>query len=232
MKKSLTMVQVRNFMKGAGQTVRENPAIPTREELRVRCTLQLEEALELCEACGYDVGSLGFFSVDDDDRVSPGEAAKIAMQVMADAPLVGPPHLVRIIDGAADSIVIAVGTFAACGVDDIGVLDEVMKNNLGKLVCGKLEDGKFRKPADYPPPDIAGVIRRQVRSDNDETVTFQQDFLTEFLPETKGPIDVAQQEELTVQMDGEFPLALGRKFEITNEPTTGPINTSALEDGQ
>lgn len=160
MKISWLMTQVKQFMRGAGQTIREVPTVPTQQELRARCALQLEEALEFCQACGYDINYLTL----DSDESCPVDAREVSNMLLdhiessmdGDTPI--EPDIVAIIDAAADSIVIATGTFVACGVKDIPVLNEVMENNLQKIAKGRLVDGKFVKPEGHQPPDINQLI--------------------------------------------------------------------------
>jgi predicted HAD superfamily Cof-like phosphohydrolase len=71
------------------------------------------------------------------------------------------PHLVEVIDGAADTIVICIGLMLAAGVDPNRVMEEVMiKSNMSKIPGAEIrEDGKFLKGPHYIPPDIEGVVK-------------------------------------------------------------------------
>ena len=55
---------------------------------------------------------------------------------------------------------ISYGMFAACGVDADAVFAEVHRANLLKTTGPRRSDGKVLKPADWQPPDVAGVVKR------------------------------------------------------------------------
>ena len=77
----------------------------------------------------------------------------------------GEVDLEGVVDGCADISVVTVGTLIAFGVDDEPVLREVDEANLRKFAPGSYmrEDGKWMKPPNWTPPDIDGVLRRQVK---------------------------------------------------------------------
>lgn len=70
--------------------------------------------------------------------------------------------IVEIADGAADAIVVIIGTCLEYGIPIERVFAEVMRANMSKLgVDGKpiyREDGKVLKGPNYTPPDISGVL--------------------------------------------------------------------------
>lgn len=73
------------------------------------------------------------------------------------------PNLVLAVDGLADIIVVTLGAAVALGVELNPVLAEVISANRRKFAAGASmrADGKFLKPPDFVPPDIAGALRRQ-----------------------------------------------------------------------
>lgn len=71
--------------------------------------------------------------------------------------------LVEIADALADIIYIACGTAAEYGIDLNAVFEEVHRSNMAKAPGGVVlrhPNGKIKKPEDWTPPDIAGVLRR------------------------------------------------------------------------
>ena len=78
-------------------------------------------------------------------------------------PGIGSNNLIEIADGAADAIVVILGTCLEYGIPIEAVFAEVMRANMSKLgEDGKpiyREDGKVLKGPNYTPPDIARVLR-------------------------------------------------------------------------
>lgn len=128
------------FMEMAQQVVPDLPTIPSDEVLTLRARLILE-AIETIEALGFRVAMVGGVPTPVRDRE---------------------PSLVEICDGAADLSVVTIGTLIACGVADAALLKLVDENNLAKFGPGghRREDGKWVKPADHKPPDIAGLLEQ------------------------------------------------------------------------
>lgn len=66
-----------------------------------------------------------------------------------------------IADGAADSIVVILGTLIAYGIVFQSVWDEVHRTNMAKVGGATREDGKSLKPEGWQPPDIKSILVRQ-----------------------------------------------------------------------
>ena len=143
---------VQHFMQLACQNLPDKPTIPDAKIRELRCRLIMEEALEACNALGFNV----FCKTNDpikkdgfdfheilDKQISLSEIAK----ELADLGVVGED-----------------GTGLACGIDMEIVRDLVDENNLGKFGPGSYKDeyGKHCKPKNYPKPDIQKEIDRQV----------------------------------------------------------------------
>lgn len=143
--KSLHQQRVEAFMAKAGQAVPANPTLPDEATLHLRAKLTLEEAIETINALGYAVKT-----------PAPGV---YALEKMFE------PKLEEIVDGCADSIVIATGTLSACGVADEDIQMEIDNNNLSKFGPGgyRREDGKWMKPPTWTPPDIKGILQDQLK---------------------------------------------------------------------
>jgi predicted HAD superfamily Cof-like phosphohydrolase len=110
-------------------------AAPGFSNVELRLRLIEEEVEELRDACT----SLAF---EGTDRKS------------ADFPAA--------VDALADIAYVVIGTAVEWGVDLAAVWDEVQRANMAKVGGAKREDGKVTKPPGWQPPDIAGVLRRQV----------------------------------------------------------------------
>lgn len=128
-------------MRSAGQDVPDKPTMPSAEVRLLRARLIFEEALETIDALGCYVAP---------DR-------KVRIDALA------PPNLEKIIDGCCDLSVVLTGTLSACGCQDLPFIQEVDAANLRKFEGDAHRDpqtGKWVKPSDFVPPDIAGVLRR------------------------------------------------------------------------
>lgn len=140
----------RKFMNLAKQTVRSVPEVPPKDERLRAFSLVAEEAFfELANALGFTL-----VHVNGEDLSS---VAHIHIKQTHE------PNLVEIADAIADGHYVLTCLACACGIDEQEVLDEVNANNLSKFGPGHSfrEDGKLLKPADYTPPDIAGIIEGQ-----------------------------------------------------------------------
>ena len=134
-------------MQKVGQATPAEPEIPDENIRILRAKLILEEALETISALGVkvDAGS-------GDRTVGVNEPTTQL-------------DLEGVVDGCADISVVTVGTLISFGVDDEPVLREVDEANLRKFAPGSYmrEDGKWMKPPGWTPPDIEGVLRKQIR---------------------------------------------------------------------
>jgi len=141
--------RVREFMKKAGQETPADVTIPDAATRILRAKLILEEALETVHALGVVVragDAAGPELIEGHLYYSDGRE----------------PDLEGVVDGCADISVVTIGTLIAFGVDDEPVLEEVDRANLRKFAEGswRRDDGKWMKPPDWTPPDIAGAIDR------------------------------------------------------------------------
>ncbi len=133
-------------MQKAGQQTPARVTTPDAATRVLRAKLIVEEALETVRALGV--------------RVEAGGAA-LEVEELAFA-AAGAVDLEGVADGCADISVVTVGTLVAFGMDDELLLQEVDAANLRKFGPGARvrEDGKWMKPPDWTPPDIAGVLAR------------------------------------------------------------------------
>lgn len=147
-KRSKHQQAIDTLMRKAEQELPTVPRIPSEEVRILRAKLLLEEALETIEALGVhvDSGPLDALTYEDCEFEIRGE-----------------PNLVEIADGCADISVVTIGTLSACGISDCSLLKEVDDNNLKKFGPGgyRRSDGKWVKPPDHQPPDIAGLLMAQ-----------------------------------------------------------------------
>lgn len=136
--------------------------IPPADTRKLRARLILEEALETCAALGVKVFVGKGESIYDIDGVD-------------DVRLDVDPHfhdcrsddeldrkLEAIVDGCCDTIYVATGTMAACGVPDLPHLAEVNRANNAKFPGGAAitdASGKFQKPEGWQPPRHVPIMR-------------------------------------------------------------------------
>lgn len=132
-------------MQKAGQATPARVTVPDEATRVLRAKLIMEEALETVRALGVRVQA-GSDSLEIDTLVF--EAS-------------GSVDVEGVADGCADISVVTIGTLVAFGIDDERLLEEVDRANLRKFGPGAhvREDGKWMKPKDWTPPDIAGVLR-------------------------------------------------------------------------
>lgn len=135
--------RIESFMTKAEQELPQSPCIPSEEVRRLRAQLILEEALETIDALGFTC------------QVS-------ALRIASD----NPPNLIAIADGCADLSVVTIGTLSACGIADEALLEEIDRSNLDKFRgdAHKDENGKWRKPSDWKPPEIERVLAEQTKA--------------------------------------------------------------------
>jgi len=139
--------RVKAFMEKAGQATPQNVTIPDDHTRVLRARLILEEALETVQALGISVQVKNEDVTIDTCKLSPNK----------------PVDVEGVADGCADISVVTIGTMIAFGIDDEKLLQEVDEANLRKFGLGGYarEDGKWMKPPDWTPPDIAGVLESQ-----------------------------------------------------------------------
>jgi predicted HAD superfamily Cof-like phosphohydrolase len=132
------------FHAAVGQAVPIVPTVPNAATLELRQRLIEEEFKETLEAFSE-------LRANPDVR---GEAFS---------------HLMREL---ADLLYVTYGTFVDCGVDADAVFAEVHRANMHKASGPRRADGKVLKPADWQPPDVAGVVRAllEVSQTNSSTV--------------------------------------------------------------
>ena len=129
----MAQLDVEDFMREAGQTLREYPSIPTPAELDLRIDLITEE---------------------HDETINALLACK-----MGGGPDIA--KMAEVADGIADAIYVLLGTASAFGIDMSSVWDEVQRSNMEKMTGPIREDGKRLKPKDWRPPDIVAAIQSQ-----------------------------------------------------------------------
>ncbi len=146
-------------MQKVGQETPASPTIPDEQTRVLRAKLILEEALETVTALGVRVEA-----ESGDGRVDlTDENVHLSFTAHHDVDLEG------VVDGCADISVVTIDTLIAFGVDDEPVLEEVDSANLRKFAPGSYmrDDGKWIKPPDWHPPDILGILDRQVPVNNE-----------------------------------------------------------------
>jgi predicted HAD superfamily Cof-like phosphohydrolase len=69
----------------------------------------------------------------------------------------------EVADGIADLIYVLLGRAVSYGIDLRPIWDEVQRTNMEKVGGTKREDGKILKPEGWKPPDVAGLLEKQVK---------------------------------------------------------------------
>ena len=148
--------RVKAMMDGYGQEVPGTPTISDEDTRILRARLILEEALEtIKDGLGVTV-NLNW----EDGRASCVHHLFFeSLSYKADLK----PDLVELADGCADLSAVTVGTLLAHGIADRELLEEVDANNMAKIATGSVDEhGKWIKSPDHQPPDVRGVILRQM----------------------------------------------------------------------
>jgi len=147
------MRRVAEFMRLAEQPGPAKPTEPDGHTAILRVRLILEELLEFANAVGVRLGLVG-----EDDDTGPLKFSDFTFDPTL------PCDLVKAADGLADLSVVVVGSMVALGIKDEALLEEVDRNNLSKFGPGGRKDpnsGKWLKPPNHQPPDIAAVLQAQ-----------------------------------------------------------------------
>jgi len=118
---------------------------PDREKMRLR--IDLEEFLELVDACGMELFVHGqSVALENCAFISNGKT----------------PDPVEIADALGDGIYVKYGHAIERGIPLDDVLREIHRSNMSKLGADGLpilrDDGKILKGPNYSPPDIAKVL--------------------------------------------------------------------------
>ncbi len=143
-------LRIETFMKGGKQGVPDRPLLPNGGILEFRARIVLEEAFEFAASCGCVVWVNGRL-------IDLGTPPTVVYTGGAD--------LVKIADGAGDLSVVAIGSLSACGIADVGVLEEIDRSNMDKVDVSKgatvRGDGKILKPKGWERPKLGKVLLDQ-----------------------------------------------------------------------
>lgn len=143
--------RVRRFMQLAGQVTPDAPAGMDAKTRELRARLLMEEVLEtIVDGLGVDIdlsATIDSACIDDFEFYAQ-ESEYNATQLL---------------DGCCDVNVITTGTLIAAGMADAEPQRLVDENNLAKFGPGGYlrDDGKWIKPADHQPPNLATEVSRQ-----------------------------------------------------------------------
>lgn len=150
-------LSVREFMRGAGQPVRDTPGMPDEDWRVKQARIMLEETWEtITQGLGLSFG----MAIDDSFKLYFPMNKDQFKQCLTVKP-VQEPNLSEATDGVADEIYTRLGLANMMGVAIQPIMGEVCKNNLEKLGKGEMVDGKLIKPEGHVAPDISGLLKEQ-----------------------------------------------------------------------
>jgi predicted HAD superfamily Cof-like phosphohydrolase len=140
--------RVLGFMMSRNQAAPQSPCAPSDDIVRQRCRWQLEETLELLEAC-----------FPHSMHVSSIANTRLALSALINTAPVD-VDIVAYADANADIRYVAYGNDIAAGIDGRETDVEVALSNDTKGPADPAT-GKVLKGNGYRPPDIAGVLEDQ-----------------------------------------------------------------------
>lgn len=141
---------VRQFHHAMGATIGQSPSMRDRE---LRAKLIMEEAVETVAAMGFAVDAAIHKTKD-------GITGEQVAYFEKDYP---DPDFPEAIDGLIDLLYVVFGAAVAWGVDLDPFFTEVHNANMAKLGGETRADGKVLKPEGWTPPDIKGILDREVK---------------------------------------------------------------------
>jgi predicted HAD superfamily Cof-like phosphohydrolase len=141
-------------MKVFAQHCAAKPCDPGEAVRALRARLHAEEVSELINALGFGVE----INVWDP---RPKDLHSVEIIGLWREPQ--PFDLIEVADGCADLRVVTIGTELACGIDGDAVFAEVHRSNMAKGDGPMRADGKRLKPPGWKPPDVLGVLAKQLR---------------------------------------------------------------------
>jgi predicted HAD superfamily Cof-like phosphohydrolase len=173
--------RVEELMAGAGQHVPDRPTMPDEKTRELRARLILEETLETIRELGFYIETADGSSLDDMEDVTLHPSGKESLEGIAD----GCADVIVVTTGTLSACGIADDSLQhevdinnlkkfehvcpKCGPDGAPSYDLNVGN--GWMFCGCCDaewrsgysnkHGKWVKPENHKPPDIAGVINQQ-----------------------------------------------------------------------
>jgi predicted HAD superfamily Cof-like phosphohydrolase len=139
--------RVYGFMLAYGQHIPAPfvPTVPSDAVIRQRCKWQLEETLELLEAC-----------FGDQVAIEAGGAELMGFIKWATVKF----DMVKYADANGDIRYVAYGNDIAAGIDSRAIDAEISRSNDTKTPPAE-PGGKVQKGPNYEPPMIAAILREQ-----------------------------------------------------------------------
>jgi predicted HAD superfamily Cof-like phosphohydrolase len=119
-----------------------------------------QDVAEFHKTFGLTVGDIA------DPKISDGDLRwQLVMEEALEFKVgVGYNRLPEAVDAIADIIYVALGAAVTFGIRMDDIWDEVHKTNMAKVGGFRDENGKWRKPDGWTPPDIEGLIERQKKN--------------------------------------------------------------------
>ena len=136
------------FMLKAKQPLSGQPHVPSKELLKLRCELLVEEVLEFVEACGFALIGVESDVIDDE---SPALAKRYGKEIVSNG---RPADYEGMLDACADVGFVNTGNILTLGAGDADVQVKVAMANLAKFTGDYRysETGKLIKPTGWKKP--------------------------------------------------------------------------------
>ena len=136
------------------QKAPQEPTEPCKEIRELRAKLIYEECIETIKALGVKIYT-GEKTDFDISSIMPSDLEFVAENKF---------DMIEVMDGLADIEVVTLGTYVACGLDDVEIFDEVHLKNMEKFpegYDGLRDDGKWIKPESWTPPNLKPILEMQ-----------------------------------------------------------------------
>ena len=112
---------------------------------------EFHEAFELGAPGSLEAGS---FPAELRIRLIEEEASEFAVAARAG-------DVVGVLDALCDLLYVTYGAAVSLGVDIEPFFEEVHRSNMAKVGGTRRPDGKWLKPPDWQPPDLARILRER-----------------------------------------------------------------------
>lgn len=146
--------QVAEFHQAMDVPIGRHPAVPPEERVRLRWRLIIEEVFEGLEA------TYPFTQHTHDQPSMLATAKTLVMAIVNEAQI--SVDLEALADAWGDVDYVVEGARQEFGIDGFPIAAEIHRANMAKVGGPVRADGKRLKPPGWTPPNIEGVLSRQI----------------------------------------------------------------------